>query len=151
MPPLSPVLFRRALIALALFIVLLASFAVGIMIGERKAQRFSHWCENYPRMVPGRPPAMDRKMLFTNSPLPSAHGVFGAVLSTDGRSMVVQGKDGREETVLITPQTSLRVGRENLSFQQLPPNLQDMEAAVFGVPTPTGEMEARLIRLFPRH
>lgn len=151
MPPLSPLLFRRALIVLALFIVFLGSFAVGITIGERKGQRFSRWCENYPRMVPGRPPIMDRKMLFTSSPLPSAHGVFGVVLSTDGRTMVIQGKDGREEAVLITPQTSLRAGRESLTFQQLPPNLQDMEAAVFGIPTPTGQMEARLIRLFPRH
>jgi hypothetical protein len=150
MPPLSPLLFRRFLIVIALFILFLGSFAVGITIGERKGQRFSHWCENYPGMVPGRPPAMDRKMLFTGSPLPSAHGVFGTVLSTQGRSMIIQGKDGREEAVLITPQTSLRVGRENLTFQQLPPNLQDMEAAVFGVPTPTGQMEARLIRLFPR-
>lgn len=150
MPPLSPLLFRRVLIALGLFILLLGSFAVGITIGERKAQRFSRWCENYPGMLSGRPLTTDRKMLFTNSPLPSAHGVFGTILSTQGKTMIIQGKDGREEAVLITPQTILRVGRESLTFQQLPSNLRDMEVAVFGVPDPTGQMEARLIRLFPR-
>ncbi len=74
------------------------------------------------------------------------HGVFGKILSVSGSTLVVQGKDNVEQNVLVSTSTVIRVGREQGSLADIH---ADNQAAVFGTPNDQGQIDARLIRLFP--
>lgn len=141
-------LFQRALICLAALIVLLGTFYLGIMVGMRKARHFSGWSQNYERMFPphyGGPGMDDRNAPpFQPQTFPGGSGAFGKILSASGTALLISGKDGVEQNVVTTPETIIRVGRQNGTLQDLRP---DTDVAIFGAPTGTGQIEARLIRV----
>lgn len=138
--------FIMVLACIGALAVCLGIFMLGVNVGERKARHFSGWCENYDRMfMPKRGPRGD--IPFAPPPMPGAHGVFGKVLSVSDGSIVVQGKDGVEQNVLVTSSTEIRIGRERGTIQDIK---ADSEAAVFGAPNEQGQIEARLIRPMDR-
>ncbi|HWR00021.1 MAG TPA: hypothetical protein VN397_04225 [Candidatus Methylomirabilis sp.] len=129
------------LTVLAALILLVASFTAGVSVGERKARHFSKWSENYPRMF-GTERGFRGMTPFRGAP--DAHGAFGKILSVSGSDIVVQGKDGVEQNVLVSSSTEIRVGRERGGIDDIRPGDQ---AAVFGAPNEEGQIDARLIRL----
>lgn len=142
---LASTMFKGILFALAAMILLCGVFSLGVRVGERKAQHFSRWSENYGRMFGSRGGPGGG---FLSPPLfgemPDAHGAFGTVLSVNGSAIVIQGRDNLEQNVLATTTTVIRIGRGTGSFADIRP---DIEVAVFGVPNEQGQIEARLIRL----
>jgi hypothetical protein len=137
--------FKVLLAVLGALILLVGSFSLGVRVGERKAFHFSGFAENYDRMFrPGGGPGM---MPFAPPPLPDSHGAFGKVLSVSGQSVMVQGRDGMEQNVLVSSSTEVRIGRDTGSITDIRP---DDDASVFGVPNDAGQIDARLIRVFPR-
>ncbi len=141
---------RRLLIVLASAVLLLGSFAAGVHVGERKARHLSRWQQNYPRIVPSRGLPFNKRMPPLPPALPGGHGIFGNILTLNGNTLVIQGKDGIEEQVLVTSSTTLRLDQRTIRFEDLPADLTRVEAAVFGTPTTQGQIEARLIRFFIR-
>lgn len=142
--------FQRVLICLAALILLLGAFYLGIMVGMRKARHFSGWSQNYERMFPPRRggPGMDGQRRyappFQPQTFPGGSGAFGKIISASGTALLISGKDGVEQNVVTTPETIIRVGRQNGTLQDLRP---DTDVAIFGAPTGTGQIEARLIRV----
>lgn len=142
---------RRVLLVLGALVILCGTFSLGIRVGERRAGYVSGWERGYRRMMPfnrgfgrgeeGVAPMM--RPLF-----PNGHGVFGNVLSVSNGSLVIQGKDGIEQTVLVTSSTKIRVGTETVSLKDIPKDLSKLQASAFGTPNASGQVEARLIRLF---
>lgn len=130
---------------LAVLFVIVGTFSFGVSIGQRKAQRLSAWCGSYERnwnpSFPGRPRLMDP---FEPS-LPGGHGVFGNIVSFSGNQLIVQGKEGMEQPVIISTSTMLRFGRGPGSVDLLRPRTN---VAVFGEPDSEGRLMARLIRIF---
>ncbi|MDP3794105.1 MAG: hypothetical protein Q8R07_05165, partial [Candidatus Uhrbacteria bacterium] len=125
------------LVSLGALILLLGAFSAGVHVGER---RIRHWLFNpHQNFRGGRSP-------FERPLFPAGHGVFGKILSVSGSILVVQGKDRVEQDVLVTTSTMIRVGREEGSLANI---RVDGQAAVFGSPNDQGQIEARLIRLFP--
>ena len=122
-------------------ILLIASFAAGVSVGERKARHCSKWSDNYSQMFGPRRGGRGSPPFGL---MPDTHGAFGKVLSLSGSEVVVQGKDGVERNVLVTSSTEIRVGRERGGIDDVRP---DDQAAVFGAPNDKGQIEARLIRL----
>jgi hypothetical protein len=140
-------LFKVILICLGALILLIGSFSLGVTVGERKARHFSGFVENYGRMFPEQRRGPPENMPFAPLPLPDTHGVFGKVLSVSGQSLVVQGRDGMEQNVLVTSSTEIRIGRDRGTIQDVKP---DADASVFGAANDKGQIEARLIRLFAK-
>lgn len=130
------------LLGIAVLVVLLAAFEAGMLVGARRVSHFSHWCEQNERMFAPPGPAQ-----FFNVPFsPDGHGVFGNVLSTSGTSMTVEGQDGIEHVVIIVGDTLVRRGQDNLTSTDVHPN---DHVGVFGDPDDDGDIEAKLIRIFP--
>jgi hypothetical protein len=142
---------QRVLIALGALVVLCGTFALGVHIGERRAGYASGWERGYRHMMPiGR--GFDRRESNVQPMMPplfpNGHGVFGNVLSVSNDSLVIQGKDGIEQTVLVTTSTTIRVGTETVGIKDIPKDLTKLQASAFGTPNASGQVEARLIRLF---
>ncbi len=143
---------QRLLIICSVLVILCGTFTLGLRIGERKANHFSGWERGYRGMMPmlrwgterqqGQFSPMQRPLF------PNGHGVFGNVLSISSDSLVIQGKDGLEQTVLVTSSTIIRVGQETMNLQDIPKDLTKLQASAFGAPNVSGQVEARLIRIF---
>jgi hypothetical protein len=125
---------------LALLFVM-GSFWLGLAIGERRAQHFGGWCDSYRHafLPPGR-----RRISMPMSGLPNPHGVFGRVVSRSGQIIVIQGNDDIDQSVLITSSTAIRIGDRNGTLTDVYP---DAQVAVFGMPSPSGQIEAHLVRI----
>lgn len=132
----------------AAIVILLGSFTLGIHVGERKARHMAGWYAHYEQEFNRSSPMMNRRQpsIPNLQPgLPGGHGVFGKIISISGSTLLVQGKDGLEQSVVVTSSTSIRMGRAAGSLQNIQAN---MPVAVFGDPDDQGQIEARLIRLF---
>lgn len=143
---------RRLLIVLGVLVILCGTFTLGLRVGERKAGHFSGWERGYRGMMPmmrwGAGRQDDRFSPMMRPLFPNGHGVFGNVLSVSDSSLVIQGKDGIEQTVLVTSSTTIRVGQETVALKDIPKDLSKLQASAFGAPNAAGQIEARLIRLF---
>ena len=134
-------IFKFAVALLAELIILIGVFSLGMSVGFRKAGFTYSWSQNYPNNFGGR------QVLV--APPPSGaffnpHGLDGTILNFDKNTLVLKDEDSTEKTVLISPQTSIR-----LNFQNLKPT--DLKAGeeivVIGEPNPQGQIEAKLIRV----
>ncbi len=140
---------QRILISLAALIILIGTFTLGVNLGERKARHFSGWYENYGGMFYKHAPPMPRPGQPFAPRMPDPHGVFGKILSISDTNLVIQGKDGIEQNVLVTSSTVIRVGNERTNMTDLHrEGIINLDAAAFGEPNGQGQIEARLIRLF---
>lgn len=141
------------LFCLGVLIVLFSVFLVGVTVGERKSRHFEDWSRNYPGMfieAATSVPAIDRpspglRIDPRRVTVPLPHGIFGTVISVSDRSLIVQGKDHIEQTIIVTNKTSLRAGPNAINLFFIKPNAQ---VGVFGEPNAQGQIEAKLIRLF---
>lgn len=128
---------------LVTLIFLVVAFWLGMAIGERRARHFAVWCDGYRHafVQPGR----DRLPLPSPG-LPNPHGVFGRVVSLSGQTIVIEGNDDIEQSVLMTSSTAIRSGDQNVLVTDIHP---DAQVSVFGMPNGAGQIEARLVRILP--
>jgi len=126
-------------------VVLLGIFQLGIMVGSHKTRFNCQWGEHYGKML-GMPfHGEDRMGLPPGPGMMDPNGAFGSVISNNGQQLVVKGRDGAEKTIVLTPNTEVRKGRETAK----PTDITNKDSVVvFGSPTGTGQIEARLIRVF---
>jgi len=157
---------KIVLASLVASILLVGAFALGMGVGERKANHFGRFSENYGRMFgsqrgpDGRmfapPGGMMRgafgqgfEQMMPSRGLPNSNGAFGKVLSmsASSSSFILAGQDNLEHDVLVTSSTAVRSGRDTKTFADIKP---DSDVSVFGVPNEKGEIEAKLIRIFQK-
>jgi len=138
-------LISGLIIGIVSIIFLLGVFQLGIMVGSHKARFNCDWGERYGTML-GMP--FQGQGPFGQPPPPGMldpNGAFGSVVSNNGQQLVMKSKDGAEKTIVITPTTEIRKGRDKVKATDITD--QD-EVVVFGSPTSTGQIEAKLIRVF---
>ncbi|HTM67966.1 MAG TPA: hypothetical protein VL426_01575 [Candidatus Binatia bacterium] len=136
---------RRVLIGLGCVIALLLSFHAGKAAGYRKA-RFSYgWGENYHRNFAG-PRRGFMHGGFEDRDFTDAHGTAGKVLSVDGSTLVIKGRDDVEKTVILSQDTSIRRFRDRLSAADL---RTDDVIVVIGEPDDQGRIAAKFVRVLP--
>lgn len=138
--------FRNILIGLAIFAALLLDFRLGEIVGNRKAAFSYGWAESYHRNFAGPPQGF---MPFRPRPqgdeFMEAHGAFATVLEATGTEIVAQGSDGRERTILVTPDTSIECERDSLKLPDIQPGDR---IVVIGDPDDQGRVVAKFIRIF---
>lgn len=138
-------LIRGLIIGIVSIIFLLGVFQLGIMVGSHKARFNCDWGERYGTML-GMP--FQGQGRFGQPPPPGMldpNGAFGSVVSNNGQQLVMKSKDGAEKTIVITPTTEIRKGRDKVKATDI---TDKDEVVVFGSPTSTGQIEAKLIRVF---
>lgn len=130
-------------------IIVLGVFWLGVSVGSHRSRFACQWGERYGAMM-GMPDfGPGNRMGF--APPPGGldpNGADGEVVSKNGREIIVKGRDGVEKSVVIPETADVRKGRENVKPENI--SVNDM-VVVFGSPTGTGQVEAKLIRIFDRN
>ncbi len=138
-------IIKTALIVLGCLIIMLVTFWSGMMIGFRKASFNYQWGRNYQGLFEEnehRFPRDLRGMGFMN-----AHSATGSVIKVDTSTLIIKGSDGIEKNILIGNNTLIRRFQNTIS----PADIKvDDQVVVLGVPSTTGQIEARFIRVMPQ-
>ncbi len=139
---------RTLILGCATVLLLVATFTFGVVIGERKADHFSRWSDRYDRSLRPSRKSFERRRAwqFPFPSLPDTHAAFGRILSVADHELTVQQNDREEKNILVTSSTVIRIGRESGTQDDL---RTDAHVAIFGGPNDQGQIEARLIRIFP--
>jgi len=137
------------LVVLGVAVIVLAIFGAGMMAGFRKAQFSYQWGDNYHRMFGGpkqgwMPPPPGGPG-FRGEDFINANGVVGMVIKTDTTSLFIKGVDDVEKNVVVGADTVIRRGRETIQLGDLK---TDDRVVILGAPSSTGQIEAKLIRVF---
>lgn len=133
------------IIALLVVLALIGVFWLGFWVGQMRGGA---------RTPPGVPP-VERPGFFPPGLVPGRfrwheprerHSVLGVVESVEGNVIVATGRWGTQVKVLITEDTVFRRGREDISLAEVQPGDR---IAVLGWPKGEGEIEARVVWVFP--
>lgn len=128
------------------FIIALAIFWAGMLVGFRKAEFSYQWGGNYRNLFEGGPehrPSRD----FRGRGFIDANSAAGSVIQINTSTLIIKGDDSVEKNILISDKTTIRRGQETIQTIDIK---ADDRVVVLGVPSTTGQIEARLIRLMPK-
>lgn len=134
---------KIAFAILAAIIGLLFIFKTGEAIGKHKARFSYRWAETYHRIFGDLRSGFFKD--FNGRDFLNSHGIFGVILKSDGAVMIVKSNADREQSVLISPATTIRRGRTAATRADLVP---DTRVIVIGSPNVHGQIEAKFIRVF---
>jgi uncharacterized membrane protein len=132
------------LIVFGALIIFLAIFTAGMAVGFRKAMFSYQWGENYHRLFGGPRKGWGGDM--RGSDFISSNSVVGSVIKFASGTLYVKGLDNVERSVLITSSTTMQSGRSSIKASELK---ADDKIIILGVPSSTGQIEAKLIRIMP--
>ncbi len=138
---------KIALLALGIFIVLLLVFQAGMAVGFRKANFSFRWAENYHQNFAGPRGGFfgDFRRDFEGKDFIGSHGVFGSIIKIDNSTLVVKGTDNTEKIILLKDDTTINRLQEKIKAGDLK---VDDNIVVIGSPNDSGQIEAKLIRVF---
>lgn len=136
------------------FAVLAGAFALGAIVGYRKAGFSYAWGENYHRNFGGPKDGFLRDLVgFGAGDFIEGHGAFGQIIKIDSSassgqvpSIVVKGRDNVEKIVLIKDDTIIRHPQGTIQLSEL--KVDDF-IVVIGEPNDAGQIEAKFIRFMP--
>jgi hypothetical protein len=137
-------------VGLLAIVVIVLVFGLGVFVGEKKAKFSYLWAENYHRMFAG--PKAGFLGNLKMPPFPpfdefiEGHGTFGEIIKIEGKNLVVKGRGNVEKVIIVTEKTVIKSGREDIKFSDL--KIGDM-IVIIGSPNDKGQIEAKLIRVFP--
>lgn len=134
--------FRITLIVLLGFFVALAFFEAGMLVGLHEARSSYRWGEAYQQNFGGPPGGF----ILKPGSAPNGHGTFGRIASTSKNSFIISDPNHPEETIMITPDTVIRNGMDEVSAQSL---TAGTFVVIIGEPNADGAIDARLIRIMP--
>lgn len=143
------------IIGIAAFAVILLAFSIGKSVGEMRARFSYRWAENYQKNFAG--PKQGFLNEFQPIPAPGefieSHGTFGQIIKieapaeTSGEAtLIIKGQGEAEKIIIVNSETIIERFNETLKISDLKVN--DF-IVVIGEPTDSGQIIAKLIRLFP--
>jgi hypothetical protein len=134
---------NKLIISLAVVLVLIFIFSLGILVGHEKERFSRNWGENYYRniMGPGRP-----GMMGFDRPNINPHSGLGQIIKIEGNSLIVKDQSNVEKTILVNDQTTIIKNFQNIKLSDLK---IDDQIIVIGGPNNQGQIEAKLIRVMP--
>lgn len=140
---------RWIIIGLAGFAALLLVFGAGVKVGALKARYSYRWAENYHKNFAGpRGGFFSDWRNFPQGEFINAHGVFGSIIQINGDMIIAKDKNNTEKTVLVSDKTIIQRGRETVKLSDLK---TDENIVVIGSPNENGQIEAKVIRIFPEN
>ncbi len=133
--------FRVVILCLGIFIFSLVIFWVGMAVGFRRAVYSVEWGQNYEKNFLG-----PRRPMMGGGQFLNDHGTVGEVVSINGDILVVRADDGVERSILASTSTTIRQFDQSLTLADLKLNER---VVIIGEPNANGEIEAKIIRVFP--
>ena len=143
------------IIGIIAFAIILLAFGLGKSVGEMRARFSYRWAENYQKNFAGP----QEGFLNNFQPIPApgefieGHGTFGQIIkieipkdSEKPAFLIIKGLREAEKIILVNSETIIERFRETLKLSDLKVN--DF-IVVIGEPTDSGQIIAKLIRLFP--
>lgn len=140
-------IIKIALIVFGLLIAVVAIFHAGMMVGFRKASFSYQWDKNYNNLFMGGPGHKIQGGNFRGKGFMDANSAFGSVIGVSSSTLIIKGDDNVEKSIFISSKTVIRRGPETIGSGDIK---ADDRVVVLGVPSSTGQIEARLIRLMPK-
>jgi len=144
-------ILKGIIIGLAVFIVIVLIFGAGIFVGGMKARFSYRWAESYHKNFAG-----PQGGFFGDwrAPIPipfpgdfiESHGTFGQIIKIEGNTLIIKGRGDVEKVVLVTEKTIIQSGRKDIKISDLK---VDDQVVIIGSPNEQGQIEAKLIRVFP--
>ena len=140
-------ILKWVLVGLVVFIVLVLVFKIGMFVGEKKAQFSFRWAENYHKMFAG-PKAgfLGNLRMPPFSEFIEGHGTVGEIIKIEGNNLIVKGRGDVEKLILVNEKTIIKSGFKNIKVSDL--KIGDI-IVIIGSPNEKGQIEAKLIRVFP--
>ncbi len=136
--------FRRILIRIGIFVIVLTIFQAGEMVGYRKALYSRGLGDNYARAFGND---MNEFMGgLPNDHMMNSHGSVGKIVRITLPTFVVADKDNTEKVITIESETQIRRFRNTLQSGDL--KIGDF-VVVLGEPDEQATIDARLIRVIP--
>lgn len=138
--------FKAVLLIIAVALLVMAVFQIGMMVGFRKASFSYKWGENYHRNFGGPQDGFFREMEMPGKDFLPGHGIFGQIIKIEGSNLIIKDQDGTEQSVMAKDKCSIRKFRDDVKFSDLK---VDDQIVVIGAPSSTGQIEADFIRVLP--
>lgn len=141
-------IFKAVILALVTILIIVFIFALGVIVGLKRANFSFRWAESYHKNFGGPEEGFFGPMMneMMGREFISANGVFGKIIKVDGQNITVQGRDGVERIVLVTEDTTIRCQLDDEDISDL---LVGDDIVVVGEPNTNGQIEAQLIRVMP--
>lgn len=128
------------------FIIVICIFWLGMMVGFRKAGFSYQWGKNYRNLFEERSEHKFSRDLRGKSFF-DAHSAVGSVIKSEDSVLIIKGDDNVEKSISIGSSTVIRRGQNGIMYSDIK---ADDRVVVFGVPSTTGQIEARLIRVMSK-
>jgi len=146
--------FRVVAFVTGIFLIMLASFALGVKVGFYKASFSERFGENYKKnflsgdVRDNRSGSRLGKMMDGNEKgMRNPHGVAGEIVSISGDTLVIKNPENQESTLRINDKTIINKGKQTLGVGDL--SLGE-SIVVVGKPSDDGVISAKLIRVFKK-
>jgi len=140
----KPQHFNKLLIVLAVVVVLVFVFTLGVFVGYEKGRFSKNWGENYCGNIMG-PGGRGPGMMNFDRPGFNAHSGLGQIIKIDGNNLTVKDQANIEKTILVNDKTAIIRDRQNIVIADLKVN---DKIIVIGRPNDQGQIESTLIRVF---
>jgi hypothetical protein len=143
-------ILKWIIVGLLAIVAIVLVFGLGVLVGEKKAKFSYHWAENYHRMFAG--PKAGFLGNLRMPPFPpfdefiEGHGTVGEIIKIEGNNLVIKGRGNVEKVIVVTEKTAIKSGRKDIKFSDL--KIGDI-IVIIGSPNEKGQIEAKLIRVFP--
>ncbi len=143
-------ILKRIIIGLASFAVVVLIFGVGMFVGGMKAKFSYRWAESYHKNFAGpKTGFLGDWRNFPKGDFIEGHGVFGKIIELNDSGFVIfdiKKKEDTEKMIVINEDTIIKKGKE-ITKDELKVGDQ---VVIIGSPNEEGQIEAKLIRTFPR-
>ncbi len=135
--------FLAATVVVFMLALVSGSFAVGAMVGYRKASFSYEWGQNYHLNFGGPRDGFMRGV--QGDEFIGSHGLFGRVVAVNGDEITLSSRDA-EQIIVVSDKTDIRQFREVVSRDQI--RVGDT-ITVLGNPADGGKINAEFIRIVP--
>jgi hypothetical protein len=143
-------ILKWIIVGLLAIVVIVLVFGLGVFVGEQKAKFSYRWAENYHRMFAGPEAGFLKNWknphFFSLENFIEGHGTVGEIIKIEGNNLIVKGKRDVEKIILVNEKTVIKSGFKNIKVLDL--KIGDI-IVVIGFPNDKGQIEAKLIRVFP--
>ncbi|MFA6322505.1 MAG: hypothetical protein WCX71_03420 [Candidatus Buchananbacteria bacterium] len=135
--------FKLILGALAALVIVLLAFRAGTIVGQRQADFFCHWGENYHRNFGG--PNEGFAGDFANKNFIDGHGNVGEIIKIEDKDILIKDPTGTEKIINLSQETTIRNGRDSITANKL--KIGD-KLVIIGEPKDDGTIDCKFIRVF---
>ena len=141
-------LFKGIIIGIAVLVILMLVFCLGVFVGTKRADFSFRWADEYHRNFGGPQGGFFGDFMGMERQFPNANGSFGQIIKIDNNVLTVKDNDGdnTEKTILVNDKTSIVYQKNNIKLSDLE---VDDNIVVVGEPNSDGQIAAKLIRVMP--